>query len=797
MTNIELNQILSKFNFLFNLRYKAEIADTPSTSSSSFYKSVKAGTEDVEYINSSHLKKYIHKKSGLFYLSPISDTDYNEERVNVIKKFYKNFLIFYQNITNKKFRITNKKEFCETILKIPITQKILRFIKNLWVLFSNSCKVKSIHTKNLSTTSNMNIDKISNELLERFELSLSHLAKKNKNINDFELHKAVYENNLRLISRILGSVNKKSLNNDYYIYCDVNEPDVNNNTPLLLALKLNNADVVRVLCDHGADINLKIYDDSISPLEYALRHKMKKFLKIFVNTLKKKRFAEFEKNKMKIFNTIKEIPNFQVELKLNFDSNILNIFSSLTACDCYKISKMNDNVRIDMNVNRNNEFKGKNSLIIKGDEFKIVKVDHTKKISYDYIEALLSDNDEEKKVEKLLKEGKTKTKVFIDDINIVEEKEVKEIMGYQCRLNKMKGNIFIQKEIIKDIIIDEEEENDLKIRYPTFDDYFNKKNLDNININRRDSSKTMIAFERGFEDDYEKYERENAKTESNKNPTKKNIKINKKQLDMSIWLCKDFPLTIQNFMPLVHILSIASGDFSQLENTLLSKFLPFTSFPLKISFPLGMSFHALLSISSFTLNDTKLSNFQIDYNYSTSSVSESSVTANGNNFYADYYKEKRKCSSSNEEEDDCVIREFRNKKQRTDLILSKNSNTNSSASFFHNYCRTFNETKIKKIPNNEKDLTNLSHIPHAPKRRMKESDLERQNTIKCMIHLKISPSILLRKSREGINYNLKNEDILKKKIKKEPKSERVKMNNSLGNLTANKNQKKNDNCIII
>lgn len=60
---------------------------------------------------------------------------------------------------------------------------------------------------------------------------------------EFPLHKAVFENNLPLISRIINC------SHDGVFYVHRNELDSCGNTPLLLAVKLGYVDVVKVLCD--------------------------------------------------------------------------------------------------------------------------------------------------------------------------------------------------------------------------------------------------------------------------------------------------------------------------------------------------------------------------------------------------------------------------------------------------------------------------------------------------------------------------------------------------------------------
>jgi hypothetical protein len=108
-----------------------------------------------------------------------------------------------------------------------------------------------------------------------------------------------------------------------------------------------------------------------------------------------------------------------------------------------------------------------------------------------------------------------------------------------------------------------------------------------------------------------------------------NTKIHEKPIDMSVWICDSFPIKISHFIPLIHILSFISTEFAELKSTLCSNFLPFQSFPMKISFPLGLSFYALLQVTSYT---QKFKNYSIfDLNYENNDGSNSFLVSSPKN----------------------------------------------------------------------------------------------------------------------------------------------------------------------
>jgi hypothetical protein len=123
----------------------------------------------------------------------------------------------------------------------------------------------------------------------------------------------------------------------------------------------------------------------------------------------------------------------------------------------------------------------------------------------------------------------------------------------------------------------------------------------------------------------------------------KNAKIIKKPLNMSIWISDEIPIKLSHFIPLIHILSFTSSEFSQLKSTLCSSYLPFESFPLKISFPIGLSFYALLTVTDFSQEKIDQSIFDINYETKLEEINGEKLDDKyANDFYEKYYTEKNK-----------------------------------------------------------------------------------------------------------------------------------------------------------
>jgi len=73
--------------------------------------------------------------------------------------------------------------------------------------------------------------------------------------SEFPLHKAVFDNNLPLISRLIKG------NFEGTFYAEKNELDSGGNTPLILAIKLGYVDVIKVLTDLFTCPKLKSFNN--------------------------------------------------------------------------------------------------------------------------------------------------------------------------------------------------------------------------------------------------------------------------------------------------------------------------------------------------------------------------------------------------------------------------------------------------------------------------------------------------------------------------------------------------------
>ena len=90
-------------------------------------------------------------------------------------------------------------------------------------------------------------------------------------------------------------------------------------------------------------------------------------------------------------------------------------------------------------------------------------------------------------------------------------------------------------------------------------------------------------------------------------------------------------------------MSLASAEFAKIKYFLNNEQIPFKSFPLKMSFPLGLSFAAMLNIENFSMSHPKQTLFDVSKCSFSDFFSRKDFTDEklGSSFYDKYYLEKQ------------------------------------------------------------------------------------------------------------------------------------------------------------
>ncbi|EAS06757.3 GPCR-chaperone protein (macronuclear) [Tetrahymena thermophila SB210] len=160
------------------------------------------------------------------------------------------------------------------------------------------------------------------------------------------LVRAIFQSNIQLVETIV----KRIINEERYHL--INKVDEKGNTPLLLAVKLsysnpNYYSIIKILLKHDADPRIRdrqdwsCFEEVVSQKDHQLASLL------FENLINFKKKALLQQ-KREIDNLLlSDVPDFYMEMKWEFESNIIPFVSKLAPSDTFKIWKYGRSVRCD------------------------------------------------------------------------------------------------------------------------------------------------------------------------------------------------------------------------------------------------------------------------------------------------------------------------------------------------------------------------------------------------------------------------------------------------------------------
>jgi hypothetical protein len=585
-----------------------------------------AEVELTSIINNSNCKIKSFNKKCSYYQAIMNETDFYSHFTVIYKNFqsqvYSKLNFFSEDFDEAKINFLNfnsTKDFI-SFLRLYFNYDsienngLLFFFKEIWIL------LRIFGSKLL--TPDFNFNSLSIEINERMMLFFYSYYKENPFKEDYYLHKAVIEENIKEVYLICSKKNKN------IIYSHINESDFNGNSPLLLALKMKNYDLSEVLCDHNANIKKK-YSNELTPLEFAIAIKDKNALKILITGLKKQRFFNWEENLMKIHKYLKLMPNFKLELKLTFDSNILSILKTFTPNDSFTIYKKEGSIKIDMNISKAYfvGLKGCFSILIqeRGNRLNVFRIDYEKKLCVDFFNYLLTqtnDIDIENEVNNIIKDGQKTKKTILKNLTLeelpIQNINVRNIFKtkYHTRPYTTKGELILTTSKIRSLT--EKEVSSSNLNMSIYNKNYSCKevvylkfnNINNQIINTDIHENSTVKKVNKREELLIDYSNDILMSCLSKRTLVKN---EKKNINLMLFFSDNFPLKLTHILPLVHVLSLISNEFDVVKQILSSDTLPFNQLPIKISFPIGMSFYGLFEVASFTDEDPSDSVFEVNF----------------------------------------------------------------------------------------------------------------------------------------------------------------------------------------
>lgn len=209
------------------------------------------------------------------------------------------------------------------------------------------------------------------------------------------IHTFVYNNDLTKLSNLINALRNEPNK------CEIlNYQDNHGNTALHLAAMLGNLDAVKILIDSGATVKIR-NSQMWTPLNEAVSYGDRELIKCILAKYEKEVETLLKETKPRITNALKEMNNFYVEIKWEFESWIPFI-GRLLPSDLCKLYKYGSKIRVDCTLediarsgsgktngqNKNSSFsplnwqRGNLTFILDLEDFQaktsIIFLDHTK-----------------------------------------------------------------------------------------------------------------------------------------------------------------------------------------------------------------------------------------------------------------------------------------------------------------------------------------------------------------------------------------------------------------------------------
>jgi ankyrin repeat protein len=472
--------------------------------------------------------------------------------------------------------------------------------------FANSEKNSSPSSPSPSPTKELCDTRLYETLKVRPSNSISYSKDLQEIIScqNYYLHYLVLHSQVALISQFLHLT---PLNLDEIL----NFKDHHGNSPLFLAVKLcsssrESLSIVRMLLENGADVSAKD-SNGWTMIDEAVCQKNRELVSVLFEFLYIKRLLSWEKSRVTAQSFLSALPDFFVEIKWEFSSNVIPLVSKIGPHDICKLWKVGSKLRFDSTLVgwKNLRSKRRNISVIFDEELFIVN--HSKQMVVNPLEEL--DHEETNEViNDIMSSEPVQGNLSLLGHNISEEKNWRGLHNSKIIGNwkAFKYRISFRTHVA---VVKKSKKSE------SFQDYFKgvKGNMPKPSFTRKKTRKIPEVPPR---------------TKSVGDQTVVNVKNN----TLYCWVCYDFPLKLEELLSVLEVLKNANKSLDKLFDFLVNEgiatLLPENSFPIKFEIPVALGIRAKLTFLNFSLLDNESQLFEIpSYNRVSRRVGQKTLTS--------------------------------------------------------------------------------------------------------------------------------------------------------------------------
>jgi len=429
--------------------------------------------------------------------------------------------------------------------------------------------------------------------------------------SELPLHRSVWEDSPSTLQDLLKADQGKCQDGAAGEHQGLEEKDRHGRTPLMLAVSLGRLECTRILLDAAANVNTEC--DGWTVVQEATATGDPELVQLVLDQRDRQRYSTRIGGIPDLLKKLKDAPDFYVEMTWEFTSWV-PLVSRMCPSDTYRVYKRGSSVRVDttlLGFDQNSWVRGSRSYIFTGTNTgaKFLEIDHdTRQV---YVEEMAAEPDVDnlkfstpEQVQHRLSTPLIQTFLDTDNISFQRAKSglfgwggerMETVSGMECKVFGANNVEIVTKTRTEHMSAEDKQRAKA-----------NKNPL--LSIFGPQETETEVASS-GAEGETSEADSLAAKSfdqylacqeKAAVRPKEEFLKSQK--FKASLWLCEEYPLSLQEqVMPIVDLLAISNTHFQKLKHFIHMQ-LP-SGFPVKIEIPLFHVINAQITFSNIQALD--------------------------------------------------------------------------------------------------------------------------------------------------------------------------------------------------
>jgi len=428
--------------------------------------------------------------------------------------------------------------------------------------------------------------------------------------SELPLHRAVWEDSVSALQDLVKADQEKSPGG-VGEHQGLEEKDRHGRTPLMLAVSLGRLDCTRILLDAAANVNTEC--DGWTVVQEATATGDPELVQLVLDQRDRQRYSTRIGGIPDLLKKLKDAPDFYVEMTWEFTSWV-PLVSRMCPSDTYRVYKRGSSVRVDttlLGFDQNSWVRGSRSYIFTGTNTgaKFLEIDHdTRQV---YVEEMSAEPDVDslkfstpEQVQHRLSTPLIQTFLDTDNISFQRAKSglfgwggerMETVSGMDCKVFGA-NNVEIVTKTRTEHMSAEDKQRAKANKNPLLSIFGPQETEAEVTPSGAELEK--VGPDSLAAKSFDQYLACQEKVAVR--PKEEFLKSQK--FKASLWLCEDYPLSLQEqVMPIVDLLAISNTHFQKLKHFIHMQ-LP-SGFPVKIEIPLFHVINAQITFSNIQALD--------------------------------------------------------------------------------------------------------------------------------------------------------------------------------------------------